>query len=321
MRRSADRLGREVRARREGALARVWSAARLRAAPAGRRRRARRAPRRALGAHSRSFGAAQRRGGDDGAQHPRRRPDRGRAAGGGAAGSTPSAAASGGGRRRAPAKASRQRPISCSSGSGSSPVRCGASAANSGEPAAASASSVSARSARACAVLEHRELRRDAGLEREAAQQRVAEGVDRLDLQPARRLERAGEQRAGAVEPVGRIVGARLAERGQRGAQLGLGHHRPGAEGAEEPGLHLGRGGLGVGEAQDLLPGRSRRAAAAPPGRSAPGSCPSRRWRRPSSRRRAGRRRSGRPAPRSCRDPRAPIASPSAHSPKRDRWS
>ena len=53
-------------------------------------------------------------------------------------------------------------------------------------------------------VVEDAELRRHPGLEREAAQQRLAEGVDRLDLQPAGRLQRAGEEGAGAVEPVGR---------------------------------------------------------------------------------------------------------------------
>ena len=36
-------------------------------------------------------------------------------------------------------------------------------------------------------------------------------------------------------------------------ASVGVGEHRPGAEGAEQAVLHLGGGGLGVGEAEDLL--------------------------------------------------------------------
>ena len=70
------------------------------------------------------------------------------------------------------------------------------------------------------AVVEHGELRRDAGLEREAAQQALAEGVDRLDPEAARRLERAGEERAGAVEAGGRDA-CRRARRGCGGRRAG----------------------------------------------------------------------------------------------------
>ena len=52
---------------------------------------------------------------------------------------------------------------------------------------------------------------------------------------------------------VGRDRRRRLAELGERGAQVGVGEHRPGAEAGEEPALHLGGGGLGVGEAEDAL--------------------------------------------------------------------
>ncbi|MNL29068.1 hypothetical protein D3C87_1507400 [compost metagenome] len=45
-------------------------------------------------------------------------------------------------------------------------------------------------------VFQHGEAGRDAGLNGEAAQQLFAEGVDGLDLQPARRLQGAGEQAA-----------------------------------------------------------------------------------------------------------------------------
>ncbi len=44
------------------------------------------------------------------------------------------------------------------------------------------------------AVVQHLEARRDIGLEREEMQQPLAEGVDGLDLQPARRLDGAGEE-------------------------------------------------------------------------------------------------------------------------------
>jgi hypothetical protein len=102
-------------------------------------------------------------------------------------------------------------------------------------------------------VVEHGELRRDAGLQREAAQQRVAEGVDRLDLEPARGLQRPGEEGAGAGEVRGGERGAGLAQRGQFGGERGVGEHRPGAEPGEEPVLHLGRRRLGVGQAEDAL--------------------------------------------------------------------
>ena len=52
----------------------------------------------------------------------------------------------------------------------------------------------------------------------------------------------------------------------------------PSRRACEQPVLHLRRRRLGVGEAEDALRLGARRAAAAPPGRSAPGSCPSRRW-------------------------------------------
>ena len=77
------------------------------------------------------------------------------------------------------------------------------------------------------ALLDHGELRRDPGLEREAAQERLAEGVDRLDSQAPRGLEGAGEEGAGAGEPLGGQHRARLAELGERVAQRGVAEHRP----------------------------------------------------------------------------------------------
>ena len=102
-------------------------------------------------------------------------------------------------------------------------------------------------------VVQHLEPGRDVALEREQVQQALAEGVDGLDLQPARRLDRAGEQPSRLVE--------RLGSRGQRrhgrpgvgdgGAQGGVVEPRPAREVAEHPDRHVGGGRLGEGEAQD----------------------------------------------------------------------
>ena len=82
------------------------------------------------------------------------------------------------------------------------------------------------------AVLEHAEPRGDAGLEREAAEQRLAEGVDGLDLQAAGGLERAGEEGAGAGELRRRDRVGGLAERVRgRRASARVVEHRPGCRG------------------------------------------------------------------------------------------
>ena len=52
------------------------------------------------------------------------------------------------------------------------------------------------------ALVEHGEFRRHAGFEREAAQQRLAEGVDRRDLGAAGHVEDAREQLAGQGDVV-----------------------------------------------------------------------------------------------------------------------
>ena len=101
-------------------------------------------------------------------------------------------------------------------------------------------------------VFQHGEAGRDPGLEREATQQFFAEGVDGLDLQPARRLQRAGEQFAGAGQ--GRVIHrlrVAVVQPGQFARQGGVVQHGPAAQLVEQPGLHLGGGGLGVGDAQD----------------------------------------------------------------------
>ena len=100
----------------------------------------------------------------------------------------------------------------------------------------------------------HGETRRHVGLEREKVQQPLAEGVDRLDLQPAGRLHRTGEETARG-DQVGRRR-RRRAGRDDGGAQLAILPHRPVGEIAEHAGRHLRRRRLGEGEAEDL--GRRR---------------------------------------------------------------
>ena len=99
------------------------------------------------------------------------------------------------------------------------------------------------------AVVQFREPHRHAGLQRKAPQKRRAEAVDRLHLQPAGRLDRAGEK----TPRLGQIGGAPLAKRGQFGAQSGFGQHRPFPQPRQQAVLHLGRGGLGIGQAQDAF--------------------------------------------------------------------
>ena len=91
-----------------------------------------------------------------------------------------------------------------------------------------------------------------AGFEREAAQQARAEGVDGLDLEPAGRFDRAGEETARLGERLGVEV-ALDPEFCQHVAQPVVFEHGPFAEAAEQAVLHLARGGGGVGEAEDVL--------------------------------------------------------------------
>ena len=99
------------------------------------------------------------------------------------------------------------------------------------------------------ALVEHLEVSGDIRLERELVEEPFAEGVDRLDLQPARRLEGPGEEAArfgelGRVRPLALHLGDLLAERR-------VGKRRPFAEPVEDPLRHLGRRRLGEGEAED----------------------------------------------------------------------
>ena len=102
------------------------------------------------------------------------------------------------------------------------------------------------------AVIQFGELRRNASLKGEAAQQGGAEAVDGLDPQPARGLNRAGEQLPGFGQRAGGVAGV-VAQIGKGAVQVGVGFHRPFTQAAEQPVLHLGRGGFGVSEAQDVL--------------------------------------------------------------------
>ena len=75
--------------------------------------------------------------------------------------------------------------------------------------------------------------------------------MDRLDAQAARRFDRAGEKLAGAGQALGRQV--KFAQFHQIAAQVIVGLHRPLTQPLEQAVLHLGRGGLGIGQAQHVL--------------------------------------------------------------------
>ena len=104
------------------------------------------------------------------------------------------------------------------------------------------------------AVVDGLEMRGDPGLEREAAQERLAEAVDGHDVEAAGKVEHAGEEAAGVLEGAG---GRGLAQQVQEVVtQAGLvALHGPAGEPALDPDRHLGGGGLGEGEAQDRFGG------------------------------------------------------------------
>jgi hypothetical protein len=99
------------------------------------------------------------------------------------------------------------------------------------------------------ALVQHRKARRHVGLEGHEVQEPLAEGVDGIDLEPARRLHRAGEQGAGEPHlPAGRPLAFELREFPDE-ALLVEGH--PAAQAFEHADRHVGGGRLGEGEAQD----------------------------------------------------------------------
>ena len=106
------------------------------------------------------------------------------------------------------------------------------------------------------AVLQHLEARRDIRLERKLVQQPRAERVDGLHLQSARRVERLREQ-ASRMRALLHVRPAAL-DAGDLGVERLVGERRPFRQRLEHAVRHVGGGGLGVGEAEDLL---RRRAA------------------------------------------------------------
>ena len=101
------------------------------------------------------------------------------------------------------------------------------------------------------AVVEHGEARGHIGLERELLQQPRAQRVDGLHLQPARRLQRAGEQFAGRLPQA--WAGMRNAGLADRRIQRVVVERHPMAEGGEHALCHVGGGGFGEGDAEDFF--------------------------------------------------------------------
>ena len=106
------------------------------------------------------------------------------------------------------------------------------------------------------AFVHHPEMRIDPGFQRKTAEHGLAEGVDGLDLHPARRVEHFEKQRPRPGHGVG--IGRCFEKRRQRVFELGVGQNRPAAERGENPVGHLGRRRAGEGEGEDA---RRRRAA------------------------------------------------------------
>ncbi len=82
------------------------------------------------------------------------------------------------------------------------------------------------------ALVEHLEMAGNVGLEWELLQQAFAERMDGLDLQPARRLQRAGEEPPRPRQVVARRLAA--LDRLDLAGKLPVGQHRPVAEALED---------------------------------------------------------------------------------------
>ena len=104
---------------------------------------------------------------------------------------------------------------------------------------------------RALLVVENFEARRHAGLERKALQEALAEGVDGLHLEAARRLDGPGEQPACVQHHVGRRRA--IEQVGKRRFEFRVVRRHPFGETIEHARRHLRRRRLGVGERQDAL--------------------------------------------------------------------
>ncbi len=99
------------------------------------------------------------------------------------------------------------------------------------------------------ALVHHVELRGEVRFQGEAAQQRLAEGVDGLDLHAAGAVHHLGEQPAGAGPHVG--VGAVAGQVGEVVFQAGVGERRPAGQRVVDADRHFRRRRLGEGQAED----------------------------------------------------------------------
>ena len=100
------------------------------------------------------------------------------------------------------------------------------------------------------AIIDQTEVWRKRGLQREAPQQRLAEGVDGADAHAARQVQDLRKQRAGVAEGLlPRFDG----ECAQFAGQRRVVQRDPFAEGLLQTHRHLGGGGLGEGQALDAL--------------------------------------------------------------------
>jgi hypothetical protein len=101
------------------------------------------------------------------------------------------------------------------------------------------------------ALFQHLEARRHVGLERKLVQQPRAERMDGLHLQPARRVERLCEQAPRMHAP--RWVGQIAFDPRDGLVQPGIVERGPFGQRVEHAVRHVGSGGLGIGQAQDLF--------------------------------------------------------------------
>src|SRR6202012_5997327 len=101
-------------------------------------------------------------------------------------------------------------------------------------------------------VLDDAETGGDVRLERKQMQEPLAEGVDRLHLETARRLHRARKQapRKSELLPIDAILANVL----YRGAKLAVVHRRPTGEHFENALRHVRRRSLRVGPAKNEAP-------------------------------------------------------------------
>ena len=124
------------------------------------------------------------------------------------------------------------------------------------------------------AIVEHTEAGLDPGLDREPPQQRLGEGVDGLDVEPARRLQHPREQPPRQCHL--RLIRVLTGEAEQRLVELFIAERDPGFERFADPVGHLGSGGLGKGQREDLaglhpLEQQGQQAVGQHPGLASPG--------------------------------------------------